>query len=552
MPAPLIALAAIVGLAAMVRCQHLGQLSYSFDEAFCWKMTTFGPEEIWRRAALDNHPPLYFYLLWAWSRAFGDSAAAQRSLNVVFGLAAVVGAYFLVSQVSKRGTPPSQGHMRVPNDLPALAAAALIALSPIQIDFSQHARMGYALGAALSIASCWLLLRALDRSPARWRNFVWYVLSAAALAYTHHYALFIVGAQFLYAVGWWFMHYSPAIARPSDSSRWASASTLFLTFSLVALLYLPWAPSLITQCARVSQIFNTRPFTWDQLAKACYQTLSAYWEGPPPSATVAWWAAAACLVPALAMLAWGRGGLRLLGLGILTTFDGALCASIGDRNIVQARYFVFANALLLCGLPALIVQFGRPSAGRAWVVARGAALVCLTGAVGWMCLLHCQWRDVYAQRPGMRAAVAYLAEARRPGEPVLVCNPMLQITAARHAELNSPRLASEFRVTHPQVLSENAAFPHFQGIAVMRGDDFLSPGALASSGAHRLWAVDSVEWIVPELRLALPPDWIEVSQASFPEWAVYENCRIVVRCYEKGGRHGSITRQVAEVENNER
>ena len=92
-------LAAIIALAGMVHCEHLAELSYDFDEAFCWKMTTFPASEIWARSALDNHPPLYFYLLWAWSRAFGDSPEALRSLSVVFGLATVVGAYLLVRQI---------------------------------------------------------------------------------------------------------------------------------------------------------------------------------------------------------------------------------------------------------------------------------------------------------------------------------------------------------------------------------------------------------------------------------------------------------------------
>ena len=93
------ALSAIVALAAMVRCQNLAALSYDFDEAFCWKMIGFPVGEIWTRSALDNHPPLYFYLLWGWARVFGDSPQALRSLSVLLGLATVVGAYFLVRQI---------------------------------------------------------------------------------------------------------------------------------------------------------------------------------------------------------------------------------------------------------------------------------------------------------------------------------------------------------------------------------------------------------------------------------------------------------------------
>lgn len=630
----LIALAAIVGLGAMVRCQHLGELSYNFDEAFCVKMVGFPPGDIWRRCAMDNHPPLYFYALWAWSRVVGGSPAALRSLSVAFGLAAVVGAYLLVRQIgaatARGGAAPTDlgGQSQSPRatavpvtecrDNPqgaALAAAAMVALSPMQVEFSQQARMGYAMGAALSVISCWLLLRALDRRPSRGRDFVYYALAASALAYTHHYALFVVSGQVLYAVGWLLaekvygpphpgphpegegdicLHPGPFPGRDGERERNEFRSTrgrIAKALILVALLYLPWAPNLVRQREQVSRVFNTGPFAWDEMAKACYQTLAPCWEDRPASAAIAWSAAAACLAPPLAMLAWGRGGLRLIGLCVFATFDGAVCVSIGDRNIIQARYFVFANALLLCGWPALVAQLrwplARPTPGGGANFVSAAGLVCLVGAAAWLCLLHAERRDAYARRPGMRAAMAYLAESQLPGEPVLVCNPMLQITAAAHVERNSfrselatggphpgplpagppgegekrPRPSArpegegeernELRSTRPRVLGAATRFPHFQGTAVTGEGDYVSRERLAASGARRCWAIDAVEWITPELRLVPPPGWVEVSEVKFPEWSVYENCAIVVRCYEKRAQRGVAAGKAREVDHHE-
>src|SRR5487761_1395936 len=215
-----LALSAIVALAAMVRCQNLAALSYDFDEAFCWKMIGFPVGEIWTRSALDNHPPLYFYLLWGWAKVFGDSPQALRLLSVLLGLATVVGAYFLVRQIGsgirensgvvssgirENSVPTANPELsRVPlrvAELPALAAAGLVALSPLQVDWSPRVRM-YVLGSALAVASCWLLLRALQARQPRWRDFGWYALAAAGLAYTHYFGLFVLAGQFLYAVGW--------------------------------------------------------------------------------------------------------------------------------------------------------------------------------------------------------------------------------------------------------------------------------------------------------------------------------------------------------------
>lgn len=66
----------------------------------------------------------------------------------------------------------------------------------------------------------------------------------------------------------------------------------------------------------------------------------------------------------------------------------------------------------------------------------------------------------------------------------------------------------------------------------MRDDEYLSPETLAGLPARRLWAIDAVDWIAPEWKVALPREWIEVSEVVFPEWAAADNCRIVVRCYE--------------------
>jgi hypothetical protein len=302
---------------------------------------------------------------------------------------------------------------------------------------------------------------------------------------------------------------------------------------------------------QVSELFHTKPFNWDEVAKACYQTLAVRWEDEPPSAAAAWGATAICLLPAVAMLVWGRGGLRLIGLCVLVTFDGAICASIGDRNVIQSRYFVFANALLLCGLPPLIVgrremcldNCNLPAAlprgrfGLVSAVAMGALVV----GMGWLCLAHAERRERYARRPGMMGAMEYVAESRQSNEPLVVCNPMLQITAAGSGggwpsqavnNVISTRRARKL-ILPVYVLSKSMAFPHFQGTAVMRAEEYLSPEALARDGVQRLWAIDAVDWIAPEWKAVLPRNWVQVSEVAFPEWAQAENCQIIVRCYQR-------------------
>lgn len=578
---------AILALAAVVRCQHVAVLSFDFDEAYSWKMTTFPLSEIADRISRDLPPPLYFYLLWGWSRVFGGAPETLRSLSVLFGLVAVAASYLLAREVGS-GTRESSGGE---GEFAALAAAAMVAFSPLQVDFSQRVRM-YSLGAALALTSCWLLLRALRASRPRWRDFIWYALAAAALAYTHSAGLLVLAAQFLYAVGCLLQrgreprrttgrpHRGPIPEGERDSpaippTRFLTLSPSRLTvrrrsqaplshptrvgfaFAVMALLWLPWAPSFLRQCEQASRSYPGSPFRWQEVARACYQTLAVRWEDDPSSAWTAWGAAAVCLLMPAAMLLRGRGGLRLIGLCVLATFDGAICFSVAGQNVIQSRYFVFAHALLLAGLPALLLGRTNPKRQRGeatdarrlrfGLVLRGAALVGIVAGMAWLCLAHAERRDGFAQRPGMLGAMAYLAEARHPDEPLVVSNPMLQITAAAHAAVMA-RGPSQFGQSHstsqaggtaaPQVLAESRAFPYFQGTPVMRQEEFLSPFELDKLPVRRVWAIDAVDWISPEWKVVLPPCWIEVSALPFREWPG-DGCRIIVRCYERKKKHES-------------
>lgn len=532
-------LAAIVALAAVLRSNHLGDLSFWFDESFCWKMATFDLDDVWRRTALDNHPPLYFYVLWFWERVFGDSPSATRSLSVVCGLGTVLGAYLLARQIAEFRVQSSKFRVGAPNfeletlnfelsrpvqsELPALTAAALVALSPFQIDWSQQVRM-YALGACLTLVSSWLLLRALASARPRWQDFAWYTLAATALAYTHYFGLLIVAGQFLYAVG-------AAGKAEGGRQKAETAKTQDLrpkTFPLnpkflpvlaafwaVGTLWSPWLPVFLRHRTQVIGLFWSEKFTWNEVAKACLEMFGVTWRDPLPDMRVVWGTPLACLVLAVGMAVLGRYALRLVGVIVLTTFGGAIAASLWERNIIVGRYFLFAHALLLCGV-AMAVSRIRFSGLRRAVV---AAL--LVGAA-WAGSRYAQRREQWAARPGMAAAMAYLADSWTPGEPVVVASPLVQVTADSHTLERIP----------VYVLHEGGDLPFFLGTAVMRDDEFISPAALASSPAEKAWVVDAVNWVGGTWTVRLPDPWVDVAEEAFPEW-FSPNCQIVVRRCEK-------------------
>jgi len=76
---------------------------------------------------IDQHPPLYYFLLHGWIGIFGDSPYYARLLSVIFG----TGAIPIVYLIGKRISGPLMG----------VAAAAFLAFSPFNVYYAQEARM---------------------------------------------------------------------------------------------------------------------------------------------------------------------------------------------------------------------------------------------------------------------------------------------------------------------------------------------------------------------------------------------------------------------------
>ncbi len=122
-------------LAAALRFFRIGHQSLWADEGNSVAMAGRSLADISARAAADIHPPGYYWLLNLWSRIFGDSEAALRSLSAVWGILLVWLVYQVVLRLFDRRT--------------ALIAAFFAAINPFLIYYSQEARM-YSQMAALA------------------------------------------------------------------------------------------------------------------------------------------------------------------------------------------------------------------------------------------------------------------------------------------------------------------------------------------------------------------------------------------------------------------
>ena len=176
----------LLAVAAAVRFAGIGAQSFWYDEAVTSNVIHFG----WTHGLLtqisnsESTPPLYYVLLKAWSRLFGNDEVGLRSFSALAGTGVVAVAYLIGASVAGR---------RV-----GLTAGALTAVCPTLIWYSQEAR-SYELFVLLAALSVLFVLRASagDAGHSRSREpalIGWSVVCALALA-THYYAGFVVAAE---------------------------------------------------------------------------------------------------------------------------------------------------------------------------------------------------------------------------------------------------------------------------------------------------------------------------------------------------------------------
>jgi mannosyltransferase len=309
---PLGALAplAVLALAATLRFYLLDGQSLWGDEGNSVALALRDLASITNGAALDIHPPFYYYLLHFWMLVFGSGEIAVRSLSVLTGVALVWVTYLVGRRLF--GYPT------------ALVAGILSAISPLQIQYSQETRM-YALAALLSTVSVYLMVRAAQASHRRaalaWLA-LWSVAAAGAL-YSHYFTATVLLAENL-AVALWLLAAinRPAAANPSSSSRikliLPAAAAWSCAQLLVLMAFLPWLSVMLGQWANWPAV--SQPF----------------------------------------------GAVEIIG-GALSAFSLGLAVTPGEH---QWALVAFAAALALGSLPRFIPVKTATSAGPPWGAAR--------------------------------------------------------------------------------------------------------------------------------------------------------------------------------------
>ena len=143
----------------------------------------------------ENTPPLWYVLIWGWSRIFGTGEVALRLPSALAGIATVALAWGIGQQMAGRIGDASEASVSLFGRRVAIATAALVAINPLFVWYSQEAR-AYGLFVALAALAMWCWLRA-DAEPTRGRLAAFAVSGAAALA-THYFAVFLLAPMCLW------------------------------------------------------------------------------------------------------------------------------------------------------------------------------------------------------------------------------------------------------------------------------------------------------------------------------------------------------------------
>ncbi len=213
----------------LLRLYQLGAQSLWYDETVSAYLAMQGVTDLIAHTARDIHPPLYYLLLHFWIRLAGDSEFALAFVSVFWSMLLLCLTYRLARRLVDTPT--------------ALLAAALVAVSPYNVWYAQEVRM-YTMGSFLGLVTVYALLQLWSEREDRpgatrraWTPWLVWVLAATAGLYTLYYFAFLLVAQNLFAVGyWWWQRRRGLEGTDRRMIRWLGGQ------AATVLLYLPWLP----------------------------------------------------------------------------------------------------------------------------------------------------------------------------------------------------------------------------------------------------------------------------------------------------------------------
>lgn len=376
----------------------------------------------------DGHPPLYYYLLSLWMKAFGTGDAAVRALSVVLSLLGLALVVAVVRRHAGRET--------------STFAAFLFMVLPFSVRYGSETRM-YALVMVLVLAGWIALVRAVERPTIT--RLVPLGLLAGLLALTHYWSLFLLAAAvLLLAAHAWFT--------PPDRRSHSRAAAAICCGGI---LFIPWLSAFLYQLAHTGTPWAPRA----RPTRVVSESLADFAGGLDPESVIS--IALLSMLLVVGVFGWREQHLILgrarevwasnaFAFMALTVVLGAV-ASFAGNSAFAGRY-----AAVFFPIFVVLVARGIATVGVGWT--RTGAIVMLAG----LCLVASglEWRRDRTQLGDIATMINGAAAA---GDVVVVCpdqlGPALQrelrddVVAVAYPELGDTRLVDwvDYKRRHADV-----------------------------------------------------------------------------------------------------
>ncbi len=386
----------ILLLAFGLRVFRLDAQSLWWDEALSLKLALAPGLEL--RPTDAGHPPLYdYFVLKPWVALVGSSEFATRFLSVAFGVLAVALAFSLARRMFDTAT--------------GIAAAGLVALSAIQLWYSQELRM-YTLIACQTLLLLILIQMLITQPRQRWP--VWVVLGVLewSMVYTQYLAILVVAwASLVLLVAF--------VARRQWGAfwRWLAAQALAVALAL------PFAPLALSQVRGYVPPGAARLGVVDFLTQVwgAYMGGTLAIVGHLPTFDALAVAAGFVFVVGVALLLW-RDPMRrraLLLLSYVLVPLTLIFLTMWLRPGFHPRYVVLLSAPLLILVGRVIAFFAR--AGRWWWTV--SAVTALVFVAAFAAGASAFYQDPRYQRDDVRAVTSRLQRSLGADDAVLLDHP---------------------------------------------------------------------------------------------------------------------------------
>ena len=462
-------LAILIGAFAL-RLVALGQRPMWYDEAFAvlyaekpFSTMLYGTVTQVGGAAADVHPLFFYTILHGWMQAVGQSPVAVRALPVLLGTATVAMIYLLARRLFDH---------RV-----GLVAAAITAVSPFQIYYSQEARM-YALLGFAATAMTYFFVRAWTGN--RRLDWIAFSLFGAMTLYAHNLGFMFVAGLDLWIAWMWLTQ---------RAWRWRRLGAVVVSHLLMIGLFAPWLAIVPSQLGKIQQAYWVEQPGVTQLVQTLLIFHFAYDNEALPGWLLPLALVASVLVltlvifelvrqlrnpkPGLERGEWPRNQ-RLWFMAWLT-FVPILLTFVAS----QIRPVYIARALLPSSLAYYVLIAGVLTARSVPKPIKWGLLVPSVLIVAASLANH----YTYAQfpRPPFDEAAAYLREHLEPGSAIVHSN-KLSFLPAHYYDRSLPQA---FIADEPLSPSDTLAYPTQKALGLFATPDL----ATATQGFDRIWFV---------------------------------------------------------------